>query len=61
MLVRSGMAREMEDKLLFGSVRAGIRAYRVWRNRTGRESADNEEGAYIVVRGERCSTVSARR
>ncbi|MDM3884992.1 SulP family inorganic anion transporter [Pseudomonas sp. BCRC 81390] len=34
MLVRSGMAREMEDKLLFGSVRAGIRAYRVWRNRT---------------------------
>ncbi|MFG0850848.1 SulP family inorganic anion transporter [Pseudomonas sp. FYR_2] len=33
MLVRSGMAREMEDKLLFGSVRAGIRAYRVWRNR----------------------------
>jgi anti-anti-sigma regulatory factor len=24
MLVRSGMAREMEDKLLFGSVRAGI-------------------------------------
>jgi MFS superfamily sulfate permease-like transporter len=61
MLVRSGMAREMEDKLLFGSVRAGIRAYRVWRNRTSRESADNEEGAYIVVRGERCSTVSARR
>ena len=34
MLVRSGMAREMEDKLLFGSVRAGIRAYRVWRNRS---------------------------
>ena len=33
MLVRSRMAREMEDKLLFGSVRAGIRAYRVWRNR----------------------------
>ena len=33
MLVRSGMAREMEEKLLFGSVRAGIRAYRVWRNR----------------------------
>lgn len=32
MLVRSGMAREMEDRLLFGSVRAGIRAYRVWRN-----------------------------
>ncbi|MCU7236932.1 SulP family inorganic anion transporter [Pseudomonas peradeniyensis] len=37
MLVRSGMAREMEDKLLFGSVRAGIRAYRVWRNRVRRE------------------------
>jgi high affinity sulfate transporter 1 len=34
MLVHSGMAREMEDKLLFGSVRAGIRAYRVWRNRS---------------------------
>jgi MFS superfamily sulfate permease-like transporter len=34
MLVRSGMAREMEDRLLFGSVRAGIRAYRVWRNRS---------------------------
>ncbi|PAV69675.1 hypothetical protein WR25_04451 [Diploscapter pachys] len=28
MLVRSGMAREMEENLLFGSVRAGIRAYR---------------------------------
>ncbi|MFK3771936.1 SulP family inorganic anion transporter [Pseudomonas sp. NPDC089406] len=38
MLVRSGMAREMEDKLLFGSVRAGIRAYRVWRNRVRREA-----------------------
>lgn len=37
MLVRSGMAREMEEKLLFGSVRAGIRAYRVWRNRARRE------------------------
>ncbi|WP_258910943.1 SulP family inorganic anion transporter [Pseudomonas putida] len=34
MLVRSGMAREMEEKLLFSSVRAGIRAYRVWRNRS---------------------------
>ncbi|MBI6896341.1 SulP family inorganic anion transporter [Pseudomonas putida] len=40
MLVRSGMAREMEDKLLFGSVRAGIRAYRVWRNRVRREGAN---------------------
>jgi len=39
MLVRSGMAREMEDKLLFGSVRAGIRAYRVWRNRSRKEAA----------------------
>ncbi|MGG7596482.1 SulP family inorganic anion transporter [Pseudomonas sp. B21-023] len=39
MLVRSGMAREMEEKLLFGSVRAGIRAYRVWRNRARREGA----------------------
>lgn len=38
MLVRSGMAREMEDKLLFGSVRAGIRAYRVWRNRARKET-----------------------
>lgn len=33
MLVRSGMAREMEGALLYGSVRAGIRAYRLWRNR----------------------------
>ncbi|WP_369990001.1 SulP family inorganic anion transporter [Pseudomonas xanthosomatis] len=40
MLVRSGMAREMEDKLLFGSVRAGIRAYRVWRNRVRREAGN---------------------
>ncbi|MDF9755381.1 SulP family inorganic anion transporter [Pseudomonas hunanensis] len=39
MLVRSGMARELEEKLLFGSVRAGIRAYRVWRNRARREGA----------------------
>ncbi|MGY3296939.1 high affinity sulfate transporter 1 [Pseudomonas sp. TE6288] len=39
MLVRSGLAREMEEKLLFGSVRAGIRAYRVWRNRARREGA----------------------
>lgn len=37
MLVRSGIAREMEDRLLFGSVRAGIRAYRVWRNRERRD------------------------
>lgn len=39
MLVRSGMAREMEEKLLFGSVRAGIRAYRVWRNRSSKVPA----------------------
>ncbi|WP_411564356.1 SulP family inorganic anion transporter [Pseudomonas shirazensis] len=39
MLVRSGMAREMEDKLLFGSVRAGIRAYRVWSNRERQATA----------------------
>ncbi|MDD1015403.1 SulP family inorganic anion transporter [Pseudomonas rubra] len=37
MLVRSGLAREMEEQLLFGSVRAGIRAYRVWRNRSRRQ------------------------
>ncbi|MHA6161789.1 SulP family inorganic anion transporter [Pseudomonas sichuanensis] len=43
MLVRSGMAREMEDKLLFGSVRAGIRAYRVWRNRNRQAPVDRAE------------------
>ncbi|PTV59061.1 SulP family inorganic anion transporter [Pseudomonas putida] len=43
MLVRSGMARDMEEKLLFGSVRAGIRAYRVWRNRN-RSVQVTEEG-----------------
>ncbi|MDF0731116.1 SulP family inorganic anion transporter [Pseudomonas entomophila] len=42
MLVRSGMAREMEEKLLFGSVRAGIRAYRVWRNRSRGAGASSE-------------------
>ncbi|NBA94761.1 SulP family inorganic anion transporter [Pseudomonas sp. R5(2019)] len=31
MLLRSGLAREREDKLLFASVRAGMRAYRLWR------------------------------
>lgn len=35
MLVRSGLAREMGSELLFGSVRSGIRTYRLWRNRTG--------------------------
>ncbi|WDG50771.1 SulP family inorganic anion transporter [Pseudomonas chlororaphis] len=38
MLVRSGLARELEQKLLFASVRAGIRAYRVWRNQLQREA-----------------------
>ncbi|KDN97647.1 MULTISPECIES: SulP family inorganic anion transporter [Pseudomonas] len=37
MLVRSGIAREMENGLLFGSVRSGIRAYRLWRNRSRKE------------------------
>lgn len=40
MLVRSGMAREMEGEQLFGSVRAGIRAYRLWRNRQRRSPAE---------------------
>lgn len=43
MLVRSGMAREMEEKLLFGSVRAGIRAYRVWRNRSRQAPVANQK------------------
>ncbi|MNG36073.1 hypothetical protein D3C84_1229880 [compost metagenome] len=38
MLVRSGIAREMENGMLFGSVRSGIRAYRLWRNRMRREA-----------------------
>ncbi|PMY45425.1 MULTISPECIES: SulP family inorganic anion transporter [Pseudomonas] len=38
MLVRSGLARELEQRLLFASVRAGIRAYRVWRNQVQREA-----------------------
>ncbi|MBV6286299.1 SulP family inorganic anion transporter [Pseudomonas aegrilactucae] len=33
MLVRSGLAREIGSELLYGSVRAGIRAYRLWRNK----------------------------
>jgi len=40
MLVRSGLAREMDNHLLYGSVRAGIRAYRLWRNKIRREQAD---------------------
>ncbi|KAA5844886.1 SulP family inorganic anion transporter [Pseudomonas chlororaphis] len=43
MLVRSGLARELEQGLLFASVRAGIRAYRVWRNQLQRE-AQKEAG-----------------
>ncbi|WP_422417824.1 SulP family inorganic anion transporter [Pseudomonas sp. GZD-222] len=39
MLVRSGIAREMENGMLYGSVRSGIRAYRLWRNRMRREAA----------------------
>lgn len=35
MLVRSGLAREIGSELLFGSVRSGIRTYRLWRNRSG--------------------------
>ena len=38
MLVRSGLAREMGSDLLYGSVRAGIRAYRLWRNKVRREA-----------------------
>ncbi|MFK8332496.1 SulP family inorganic anion transporter [Pseudomonas sp. BJa5] len=38
MLVRSGIAREMENGMLFGSVRSGIRAYRLWRNRSRRDA-----------------------
>ncbi len=38
MLVRSGIAREMENGMLYGSVRSGIRAYRLWRNRMRRET-----------------------
>ncbi|WP_277588575.1 SulP family inorganic anion transporter [Pseudomonas chlororaphis] len=38
MLVRSGLARELEQQLLFPSVRAGIRAYRIWRNQVQRKA-----------------------
>ncbi|MGE7955119.1 SulP family inorganic anion transporter [Pseudomonas sp. NPDC089530] len=38
MLVRSGLAREMEHDLLFSSVRSGIRSYRVWRNQLQRDA-----------------------
>ncbi|ROL84282.1 SulP family inorganic anion transporter [Pseudomonas chlororaphis] len=42
MLVRSGLARELEQGLLFPSVRAGIRAYRVWRNQLQRKAQKEE-------------------
>ncbi|AIS13368.1 sulfate permease [Pseudomonas chlororaphis subsp. aurantiaca] len=45
MLVRSGLARELEQKLLFASVRAGIRAYRIWRNQVQREALKDEQRA----------------
>ncbi|CAI8841830.1 putative sulfate transporter MT1781 [Pseudomonas chlororaphis] len=45
MLVRSGLARELEQKLLFASVRAGIRAYRIWRNQLQREALKDEQRA----------------
>ncbi|QQX61398.1 SulP family inorganic anion transporter [Pseudomonas chlororaphis] len=45
MLVRSGLARELEQKLLFASVRAGTRAYRIWRNQLQREALKDEQRA----------------
>ncbi|SEK69548.1 high affinity sulphate transporter 1 [Pseudomonas sp. NFIX51] len=45
MLVRSGLARELEQGLLFPSVRAGIRAYRVWRNQLQRKAQTEEPRA----------------
>ncbi|MCP1479231.1 high affinity sulfate transporter 1 [Pseudomonas chlororaphis] len=45
MLVRSGLARELEQGLLFPSVRAGIRAYRVWRNQLQRKAQKEEPRA----------------
>lgn len=45
MLVRSGLARELEQRLLFASVRAGIRAYRIWRNQLQREALKDEQRA----------------
>jgi len=47
MLVRSGLAREMDNHLLYGSVRAGIRAYRLWRNKVRREEADAGKAAPV--------------
>ncbi|RON86635.1 sodium-independent anion transporter [Pseudomonas chlororaphis] len=45
MLVRSGLARELEQGLLFPSVRAGIRAYRIWRNQLQRKAQKEEPQA----------------
>ncbi|WPO49088.1 SulP family inorganic anion transporter [Pseudomonas sp. S1Bt23] len=45
MLVRSGLARELEQGLLFPSVRAGIRAYRIWRNQLQRKAQKEEPRA----------------
>ena len=45
MLVRSGLARELEQGLLFPSVRAGIRAYRIWRNQLQRKAQTEEPRA----------------
>ena len=47
MLVRSGLAREMDNHLLYGSVRAGIRAYRLWRNKIRRDAADAGRPAVV--------------
>ncbi|SDZ68563.1 SulP family inorganic anion transporter [Pseudomonas sp. NFIX28] len=47
MLVRSGLARELEQGLLFPSVRAGIRAYRIWRNQLQREAQKEQPRAGI--------------
>ncbi|PXX71869.1 high affinity sulphate transporter 1 [Pseudomonas sp. LAMO17WK12:I10] len=48
MLVRSGLARELEQGLLFPSVRAGIRAYRIWRNQLQRKAQKEEPRAGIL-------------
>jgi len=42
MLVRSGLARELGQGGLFGSVRAGIRTYRIWRNKLQRGELSGE-------------------
>lgn len=45
MLVRSGLAREIGSELLYGSVRAGIRAYRLWRNKMIRLEQEQADAA----------------